>query len=167
VSYDWDAQYAGLSIIKRFGDPAPRNRAAALAPAAVPAVVPAVVPKTRSIGDADVTERPLDFPVPTFPFGKFGVTPEASLKLDALAAQMDGERSLNILITGHTDSVGSEAFNQTLSIKRATAVKAYLIKRGIAAERMSIEGSGELDPVETNSTDAGRAANRRVQISSN
>ena len=65
---------------------------------------------------------------------------------------------------GHTDSVGSDAYNQKLSVRRAEAVKAYLVGKGVDAKRVYTEGKGEKQPVATNKTAAGRAQNRRVEI---
>jgi OOP family OmpA-OmpF porin len=65
---------------------------------------------------------------------------------------------------GHTDSVGSEAYNQKLSLRRAEAVKAYLVSKGIEANRVYTEGKGTKQPVADNKTTEGRAKNRRVEI---
>ena len=65
---------------------------------------------------------------------------------------------------GHTDSIGTEAYNQRLSERRANAVKAYLVSKGIESDRVATEGKGELQPVASNKTKAGRAQNRRVEI---
>ncbi|MNY77910.1 Outer membrane porin F precursor [compost metagenome] len=65
---------------------------------------------------------------------------------------------------GHTDSVGSDAYNQGLSERRAASVVDYLIGQGVAAEKLSSQGFGESKPIEDNGTDAGRAQNRRVEI---
>jgi outer membrane protein OmpA-like peptidoglycan-associated protein len=67
-------------------------------------------------------------------------------------------------VSGHTDSVGSDAANQTLSVQRANSVGNYLICKGLVRERFEIVGFGETQPVASNDTDSGRALNRRVEI---
>jgi OOP family OmpA-OmpF porin len=69
-----------------------------------------------------------------------------------------------IIAVGHTDSVGSDAYNQKLSVRRAEAVKAYLVSKGIEKNRIYTEGKGEKQPVASNVTNEGRAKNRRVEI---
>ena len=69
-----------------------------------------------------------------------------------------------VIAVGHTDSVGSDAYNQKLSIRRAEAVKGYLVSKGVEANRVYTEGKGEKQPVADNKTAAGRAKNRRVEI---
>ena len=69
-----------------------------------------------------------------------------------------------IVATGHTDSVGTDAYNQGLSVRRANTVKAYLVSKGVAAERVLVEGKGETQPVASNATKDGRAQNRRVVV---
>jgi len=71
---------------------------------------------------------------------------------------------IRVMITGHTDSQGSEEHNQTLSEGRAASLKNEMIKRGIAADRMETEGKGELEPIDTNATEEGRQNNRRVEV---
>ena len=68
------------------------------------------------------------------------------------------------IAVGHTDSVGTDAYNQKLSIRRAEAVKAYMVSKGIEVNRVYTEGKGEKQPVADNKTAAGRAQNRRVEI---
>jgi OOP family OmpA-OmpF porin len=72
--------------------------------------------------------------------------------------------TLHVMVEGHTDSVGSDAYNQKLSERRANAVEAYLVRQGIDASRIDTRGYGETRPVATNSTAAGRAQNRRAEI---
>lgn len=153
ISYDTDAHYAGVGLYKRFGD---SSSDASSGKEFVPSA-------SRNV---EMSARPLDFPVPTFPFAQYGVTPEAETLLSELADQMKTDPSLKIKLSGNTDSVGSDNFNQVLSLKRAASVKAYLLQQGIESERMVLEGLGESAPIATNETEEGRAMNRRVQISS-
>ena len=69
-----------------------------------------------------------------------------------------------VVITGHTDNVGSQKYNQVLSLKRAQAVKNWLVEKGIASNRMRTVGRGLNEPVASNETDAGRAENRRIEF---
>jgi len=85
-------------------------------------------------------------------------------RLDEVAGVLNKNPELNIKICGHTDNVGSAAYNQKLSERRAAAVKAYLAEKGIAAERMTAKGFGLTRPIATNDTDDGRAKNRRVEL---
>ncbi|MEQ9376258.1 MAG: PorP/SprF family type IX secretion system membrane protein [Imperialibacter sp.] len=85
-------------------------------------------------------------------------------KLDELADRLEKEPWLKVDIVGHTDNVGSEAANETLSVARAAAVEAYLLSKGIARERLTTEGKGELEPISSNETAEGRSQNRRVEL---
>jgi OOP family OmpA-OmpF porin len=69
-----------------------------------------------------------------------------------------------IIAVGHTDSIGSDAYNQRLSIRRSEAVKSYLVSKGVEKNRVYTEGKGEKQPVADNRTAEGRAKNRRVEI---
>lgn len=89
---------------------------------------------------------------------------EGKQKLDDIVNQLDGVALEVIVAVGHTDSVGPEAYNQRLSVRRAEAVKAYLVSKGIEANRVYTEGKGEAQPVADNKTKEGRAKNRRVEI---
>ncbi|WP_456445122.1 OmpA family protein [Thiolapillus sp.] len=84
--------------------------------------------------------------------------------LDKLASVIQKYDKTVVHIVGHTDSVGSAAYNQQLSERRARAVGQYLIAHGVAAERIHTEGRGESEPRATNATEAGRQLNRRVEI---
>ena len=89
---------------------------------------------------------------------------EGKQKLDDIVNQLDGVDLEVIVAVGHTDSVGNDAYNQRLSVRRAEAVKAYLVSKGIEANRVYTEGKGEAQPVADNKTKDGRAKNRRVEI---
>ena len=89
---------------------------------------------------------------------------EGKAKLDDLVGKVKGINLEVIIAVGHTDAVGTDAYNQKLSVKRSDAVKAYLVSKGIEKNRVYTEGKGEKQPVADNNTAAGRAKNRRVEI---
>ena len=99
-----------------------------------------------------------------FDFDKSVLKPAGRASLDDLAAKIQGINVETIISTGHTDSIGTDAYNQRLSLRRANAVKAYLVSKGIPANRIVVEGKGERQPVASNATREGRAKNRRVEI---
>ena len=99
-----------------------------------------------------------------FDFDKAVLKPEGRAKLDDLVDKLQLVDVESIIAVGHTDSVGSDRYNQRLSVRRAEAVKKYLVSKGIPADRVYIEGKGETQPVATNKTAEGRAQNRRVEI---
>ena len=99
-----------------------------------------------------------------FDFDKSVLKPEGKAKLDDLASKVQNINLEVIIAVGHTDSVGSDAYNQKLSVRRAEAVKAYLVSKGIDKSRVYTEGKGEKQPVASNKTADGRAKNRRVEI---
>ena len=94
--------------------------------------------------------------------GSAAVLPRSLRLLDNVAAVLTAHPARRVEIEGHTDSVGDDASNKALSQRRADAVRAYLVKRGIAPDRLTATGHGEDHPVDTNATPAGRANNRRV-----
>ena len=100
----------------------------------------------------------------TFAFDSSDLTSLAKSNLDKLYEVLVNNPDTNINIYGHTDSKGSDSYNQSLSERRANAVKSYLQSKGIAASRLYAKGEGELMPVATNDTDEGRAKNRRVEF---
>ncbi len=99
-----------------------------------------------------------------FDFDKSVLKPEGKAKLDDVASKVKNINLEVIIAVGHTDSIGSDAYNQKLSVRRAEAVKAYLVSKGIDKSRVYTEGKGEKQPVADNKTAAGRAKNRRVEI---
>ena len=99
-----------------------------------------------------------------FDVGRAEIKPTLRTVLTKYAATLNEHAVTTIEIIGHTDSTGSDAINDPLSVSRAQATRDYLAQHGVAASRMSIAGRGEREPVASNDTDAGRAANRRVEI---
>jgi OOP family OmpA-OmpF porin len=92
------------------------------------------------------------------------IDPASAVVLDVVADQLRSRPGLRIGVEGHTDSVGSEAYNQSLSQRRADAVRSYLVRKGVPAERLTARGLGESSPVASNDTAEGRALNRRVEL---
>ena len=90
--------------------------------------------------------------------------PEAKAKLDDLVGKTAGINLEVIIAVGHTDSIGSDSWNMPLSVRRADAVKGYLVSKGIEKNRIYTEGKGSKNPVADNKTAEGRAKNRRVEI---
>ncbi len=124
---------------------------AAAAPVAPPAAAP-VATKVTYAADA------------FFNFDKSVLKPEGKAKLDDLVEKIKDINLEVIIAVGHTDSIGTVAYNQKLSVRRAEAVKAYLVSKGIEKNRVYTEGKGKSQPVASNRTAEGRAKNRRVEI---
>ena len=99
-----------------------------------------------------------------FDFDKAVLKPEGKAKLDDLVGKIKAINLEVIIAVGHTDSVGADAYNQKLSVRRSEAVKAYLVTKGIEKNRVYTEGKGEKQPVADNKTKEGQAKNRRVEI---
>jgi Outer membrane protein and related peptidoglycan-associated (lipo)proteins len=99
-----------------------------------------------------------------FPFNSTEILPAGKTNLQQLAASLDKFPKSDILIVGHTDNVGSDAFNSDLSRRRALSAGSYLQSLGVPLSRLRTTGQGETEPVQSNDTEAGRAANRRVEI---
>lgn len=99
-----------------------------------------------------------------FAFGQYRLTPEAKMKLDDLVSRLRETSFEAIHLSGHTDSIGGEAFNFDLGRRRAETVAAYLAQQGIAQHKLHIISLGEQVPEDSNNLSAGRAQNRRVEI---
>jgi len=150
--------------------------AVAPAPKAAPAPAPAPAPQAAPAPAPAPARAPAPAPAPAaaskvtyaadafFDFDKAVLKPEGKAKLDDLASKVKAINLEVIIAVGHTDAVGSDAYNQKLSVRRAEAVKAYLVTKGIEKNRVYTEGKGEKQPVADNKTAEGRAKNRRVEI---
>ena len=99
-----------------------------------------------------------------FPFNSTEILPAGKTNLQELANSLQKYPNSDILIVGHTDSVGTDAYNLDLSQRRAVAASAYLQSLGVPAARLKTAGKGESEPVQSNDTEEGRARNRRVEI---
>ncbi len=141
--------------------------APAPAPAPAPAAAPAPAPKAAAPAPAPAPAAATKVTYAAdafFDFDKSVLKAEGKAKLDDLVGKVKGINLEVIIAVGHTDSVGTDAYNQKLSVKRADAVKAYLVSKGIEKNRVYTEGKGEKQPVADNKTSAGRSKNRRVEI---
>jgi outer membrane protein OmpA-like peptidoglycan-associated protein len=99
-----------------------------------------------------------------FDFDKADIRRDARPILDEAVATLGQERAIAVVAEGHTDSSGSDQYNEKLSLRRAAAVRDYLISGGIESRRISVQGFGESQPVAGNETEDGRAQNRRVEL---
>ena len=140
------------AIVPAMAAPAPAPAPVAAAPAPRPAAPATVASKVTYAADA------------FFDFDKSVIKPEGKAKLDDLVGKIKDINLEVIIAVGHTDSVGSDSYNQKLSVRRSEAVKAYLVSKGIEKNRVYTEGKGELQPVANNKSKEGRAKNRRVEI---
>ncbi len=149
--------------------PAPAPRVAPPPPPPPPPVMspPIVVPAPPVAPlppPAPVSEKVSFAADAFFDFAKSVIKPESAAKLGDLVDKTKGVNLEVIIAVGHTDSVGTSALNQKLSIARADAVKAFLVGKGIEKNRVYTEGKGESQPVADNKTAEGRAKNRRVEV---
>jgi OmpA-OmpF porin, OOP family len=135
--------------------PAPAPAPVAPAPAPAPAAVIAPVPSSEKVTYAAAA---------FFDFDKATLKPEAKTKLDDLVSKTK-EINLEVIIAvGHTDGIGTDAYNDKLSVRRAESIKTYLTSKGVEANRVYTEGKGKKQPVADNKTAEGRQKNRRVEI---
>ena len=99
-----------------------------------------------------------------FDFDKSDIRPDSRPVLDQAAEVLRQSPNVRISVEGHTDAVGSEVYNEKLSVRRAEAVFRYLVNHGVTPERMEVTGSGQARPVADNDSESGRAQNRRVEL---
>jgi len=124
---------------------------------------------TQGTGVA-VTQTPnneLKLQIPSdvsFDVGRANIKPNFAPVLDQFASGLRNNPNAEVRIIGHTDSTGSDAINNPLSVERATSTRDYLVARGVNAAAFRIEGRGSHEPVADNNSDSGRAQNRRVEI---
>ena len=134
------------------------NKSAAPAPVATPVAAPVAAVATPTSEKVTFAADAL------FDFDKSELKSEGKTKITELVAHLKDVNVEAIVATGHTDSIGTEVYNQKLSIRRAEAVKAFIVAQGVAADRVYTSGKGEKQPVADNKTKEGRAKNRRVEI---
>jgi outer membrane protein OmpA-like peptidoglycan-associated protein len=124
---------------------------------------------TRGTG-VQVSQTPdnqLKLEVPSdvsFDVGRYDIKPNFTPILGRFAQTLNENPATTVRIVGHTDSTGSDAINDPLSVNRAASTRNYLTGHGVAAQRIAIDGRGSREPIADNSSDAGRAKNRRVEI---
>lgn len=119
------------------------------------------------VGVVQTPDNQLRLDVPSdisFAVGRSDINPRLRPILDQFASGLNQQQNTEIRIVGHTDNTGSDALNDRLSLDRAQSVKDYLTSRGVRSGDIQVAGRGEREPVADNSTEAGRAKNRRVEI---
>ena len=149
-----DARWAtgGAGVKYSFREPEP-------APPPCPAPPPPPPPPPAPVAKKKIVLRSVHFD-----FNKSNIRADAKPVLDEAARTLKEEGGIAVIAAGHTDNIGSDAYNKGLSLRRANAVRDYLVDHGVSASRIRTEGLGEAQPVASNATDDGRAQNRRVEL---
>ena len=161
-----DGVVAKKVLPKKVAAPAPAP-VRVVAPAPAPVVAPVEV-KAAPAPVAEVKEaaKPIVLEGASFATGSAKLLKSADKQLNEVVEAVKQEPNIKLEVSGYTDNRGKKSSNLLLSKKRAEAVKAYLVKHGVAADRVSAMGHGETNQFGDNSTEEGRAANRRVEINS-
>jgi cytochrome c553 len=145
--------------------PVPVAPVAVAAPAPVAVAAPAPLPVSES-SQTLLEDKPVRIKGTSFAVGASKLKSSVVPQLDGVVEFANAYPDATLEVYGHTSSTGSEKLNIKLSIKRAEAVKAYLVKHGVAPDRIITKGVGSAEPIGDNNTKAGRALNRRVEIRS-
>ncbi|ODT34020.1 MAG: hypothetical protein ABS55_12010 [Lautropia sp. SCN 70-15] len=119
------------------------------------------------VGVTQTADNQLKLDIPSdisFDTGRADIKPNFRPILDRFAQTLNANPGTTVRIIGHTDSTGTDAVNEPLSVNRAASVRQYLADRGVSATRIAIDGRGSREPIADNATAAGRAQNRRVEI---
>ena len=123
--------------------------------------------KDTGVNVTQTADNQLKLEIPSdvsFDSGRYDIKPAMRPILDRFATTLVQNPVTTVRIIGHTDSTGSDAVNGPLSVNRASATRDYLVSRGVAMNRIAIDGHGSREPIASNDTAAGRAKNRRVEI---
>lgn len=159
-----DADLYSVSLVYKLGRPASATPAYQPAPEVGPVVAMPAPVVVAAPAPTPVAEKVSFASEALFDFDQSTLKPQGKAALDQLLGQLTG-MDLEVIVTvGHTDAVGPDAYNQKLSQRRAEAVKAYLVAKGVETNRVYTEGKGETQPVADNTSAAGRAKNRRVTV---
>ncbi|NHZ65177.1 OmpA family protein [Massilia genomosp. 1] len=163
-----DVDLFSVGLVYKIGRPAARPVAAPVEPpppAVVPTVAPAAAqPPVEPAKPVPTSEKTTFSAEALFAFDSAVLRPAGKASLDELLGKLQGMDTDVMITVGHTDSIGSNAYNDKLSLRRAASVKTYLVSKGVDAARVYTEGKGETQPVADNKTAEGRAKNRRVTV---